>query len=165
MGAAAGGLLRFVATFLYALEFCCAGIILGVYSYFLAVLKDHNLPIANKWRAVEGISGSAVLYLIFAVILTCFLGGKRFFAFIAIVLDVLFCAAFIALAVLLRKGADSCTGEVDTPLGKGPANGGQSGFGANGFGTGQGEGVTYKPRLGFACRLNTACFAVSLVGA
>lgn len=157
--------MRFIATFFYALEFCCAGIILGIYSYFLSVLANHNLPIAQKWKAVEGISGAAVLYLIFAVVLTCFLGGKRIFAFIAIVLDVLFCGAFIALAVLLRDGADSCTGNVDTPLGSGPADQKQSGYGQNGFGFGSGETVTYKPKLGFACRLNTAAFAVAVIGA
>lgn len=165
MGAGAGGLLRAVATFLYALEFCCAAIILGVYSYFLSVLSNHHLPIAQKWKAVEGISGAAVLYLIFAVILTCFLGGKRIFAFIAIVLDVLFCGAFIALAILLRHGASSCSGNVNTPLGSGPSNRNNAGYGKNGFGFSSGETVTYVPKLGFACRLNTACFAVALIGA
>ncbi|KAI9718648.1 MAG: hypothetical protein M1828_006656 [Chrysothrix sp. TS-e1954] len=160
-----GAALRFAATFVYALEFCCAAIILGVYSYFLSVLSNHNLPIARQWKAVEGLSGAAVLYTIFAVILTCFLGGISFFAFLAIVLDFCFFGAFIALAILTRHGAGSCSGNVNTPLGSGPANKSNSGYGKNGFGFSSGETVTYFPRLGFACRLNTASFAVSVVGA
>ena len=165
-GAFAGGALRLLATAFYALEFCCAAIILGVYSYFLAVLSNHHLPIARQWKAVEGISGVAVLYTIFAVVLTCFLGGISFFAFLAIVLDILFCGAFVALAVLTRQGTESCSGSnfVNTPLGSGPANGANQGFGPNGFGSDHGETVTYLPKLSFACRLNTACFAVAIIG-
>lgn len=110
MGKFAGGFLRLTSTALYALEFCCAAVGLGVYSYFLARLAKNDRVIQQDWRAVEGLTGSGVLYTIFAVLLTCFLGGHRVFAFIAIFLDVLFCAAFIAVAVLTRDGADSCTG-------------------------------------------------------
>jgi len=67
-----GSLLRFTSTFLYALEFCCAAIILGAYSYFLAVLSNHKLPIAQQWRAVEGLSGAGVVYTIFAVLVRKF---------------------------------------------------------------------------------------------
>merc|ERR1711879_332682 len=66
-----GAALKFIQTFLYALEFCCAGIILGIYSYFLSVLADRDAPIYTWAKAVEGISGAAVLYTIFAVLLTC----------------------------------------------------------------------------------------------
>lgn len=157
--------MRLVATALYVLEFCCAGIILGIYSYFLSVLADRNIRIATWKKAVEGLSGAACVYLIFAVLLTCFLGGKSFFAFLAILLDLLFFAAFLALAVLTRDGADSCKGNVQTPLGNGPSNSKDPGYGANGFGLGVGENVTYAPKLGLACRLNTAAFAVSIIGA
>ena len=105
-----------------------------------------------------------MVYLIFAVILTCCLGGISFFAFLALGLDVLLAAAFIAIAVLTRDGADSCKGMVQTPLGNGPASQDQ-GFGHNGLGTDQGENVTYSVHLGLACKLNTACFAVAIVGA
>ena len=165
MGAFAGGALRLLATFLYAIEFCCAAIVLGIYSYFLALLKDHNLPIARQGKAVEGISGAAVLYGIFTVLLTCFLGGVSFFAFLAIFFDILFAGAFIALAILTRDGADKCSGVVNTPLGTGDANSKGGGFGQNGFGTSNGENVTYIPNYGYICRLNSAAFAVSILGA
>jgi len=158
--------LKIVQTFLYALEFCCAAIILGIYSYFLSILADRNISIPTWEKAVEGISGAAVLYLIFAVLLTCFLGGKTIFAFIAIVLDVLFFGGFLAIAVLARDGADSCKGDVQTPLGNGQSNS-KTGFGANGFGNKNDDSsnVTYAVSLGTACRLNTACFAVAILGA
>jgi hypothetical protein len=123
---------------------------------FLSVLADRNLHIPQWEKAVEGISGAAVLYTIFATILTCCLGGVSFFAFLALVLDVLFCAGMIAIAVMTRDGADSCKGIVNTPLGTGPAK--QD----NGFGNDQ---STYAVHLGLACRLNTAAFAVSIIAA
>ena len=160
-----GGFQRLFQTFLYVLLFCCSGIILGVYSYFLSVQADRNVAIPNWQKAVEGISGAAVLYLIFAVVLTCCLGGISFFAFLALVLDVLFAAAMIAVAVLTRDGASSCTGDVDTPLGNGPADSNTGGFGGEGFGSGGGENLTYSASLGSICRLNTAAFAVAILAA
>lgn len=160
----AGGAIRLFATFLYALEFCCAGIIIGVYSYFLAVLSNRNLNISRDDKAVEGLSGVAVVYTIFAVILTCFLGGISFFAFLAILLNVCFCGAFIAIAILTRGATQSCSGIVTTPIGNGPS-GSYSGYGSSGFGTGSGETVTYSVSLGLACRLNKAVFAVAIIGA
>lgn len=165
MGFVKGGFLRLFQTFLYALAFCCAAIILGVYSYFLAVLADRDLPIAKDWKAVEGLSGAAVLYTIFAVLLTCCLAGVTFFSFLGLVIDVLFIGAMIAVAVLTRDGVNSCSGNVNTPLGSGPSNSGAAGYGANGFGFGSGENATYAPNLGLACRLNKAAFAVSIAGA
>lgn len=165
MGIVKGGFQRLFQTFLYILLFCCAGIILGVYSYFLSVQADRDRAIPTWQKAVEGLSGAAVLYLIFAVVLTCCLGGISFFAFLALVLDVLFAGAMIAIAVLTRDGASSCTGNVQTPLGNGPADSNTGGFGSNGFGTGQGENFTYSASLGSICRLNTAAFAVSIVAA
>ena len=160
-----GGFQRLLQTFLYLLCFCCAGIILGVYSYFLSVLANRDLPIARWKKAVEGLSGVACVYTIFAVLLTCCLGGISFFGFLAIVLDVCMIGAFIAMAILTRDGADSCKGNVQTPLGNGPANNQGSGYGSNGFGFGSGEYSTYFPNLGLACKLNTAAFAVSIIGA
>lgn len=160
-----GAALRIFETVLYALTFCCAGIILGFYSYFLAVLSDRNAPMSNSAKAVEGISGAAVLFLIFAIVLTCFLGGIRFFAFLAIALDILFAAGFIAIAVLTRDGVRSCTGDdVRSPLGNGNANS-RGSFGSNGFGTGENENVTYSVSVGTACNYNKVCFAVAIIGA
>lgn len=67
-------------------------------------------------RAVEGISGAAALYTLIAVILVCFLGGITFFAFLGLLLDILFCGAFVAIAVLARGGARKCNG-ARSPLG------------------------------------------------
>lgn len=167
MGLIKGGFLRFFQTFLYALAFCCSGIILGIFSYFLSVLADRNDHIPTWEKAVEGLSGAATLYLIFAVLLTCCFGGVTFFAFLGLVLDLLFCGAMIAIAVLTRHGAGSCKGYVRTPLGNGQANQGTGGFGS-GFGEGgnnSGDNVTYSVHLKTACRLETAAFAVSIIGA
>jgi hypothetical protein len=120
-----------------------------------------------KWeKAVEGLSGAAVLYLICAVLLTCCLGGISFFAFLAIVLDVLFAGAMIAIAVMTRQGANSCKGFVRTPLGNGQSGSGTGGFGNFGEGGNtQDNNVTYSVNLRTACKLNTAAFAVSIIAA
>ena len=128
------------------------------------MLAERNLAIPTWEKAVEGISGAAVVYLIFAVCLTCCFGGISFLAFLAVALDILFAAGMIAIAVLTRDGADSCKGNVQTPLGNGPAKA-DNGFGQNGFGTGDDGNVTYAVHLGLACRLNTAAFAVSIIAA
>lgn len=105
------------------------------------------------------------MYTIFAIILTCCLGGKSFFAFLAIVLDVLLCGAFIAIAIMTRDGTRSCSGNnVRSPLGSG-ASGDKAGYGNGGFGTGSNQNVTYAASYGFACRLNKVCFAVAVIGA
>lgn len=49
-----GAALKLVQTFFYVLLFCCSGIILGIYSYFLAVQADHNSGIPKSQKAVEG---------------------------------------------------------------------------------------------------------------
>lgn len=164
MGALGGGALRLFQTFLYALAFCCSAIVIGFYSYFLAILSDRHEYISKDWKAVEGISGIAVVYTIFAVLLTCFLGGVSFFAFVAVVLDVLFVGAFIAVAILTRSGAHSCSGTVTTPIGTGLSTS-KSGYGSGGFGTSSTENTTYSVSLGLACRYNKAVFAVSIIAA
>lgn len=156
-----GAALKLFQTILYAIEFVCAAVILGIYSYFLSVLADRDAQIYAWVKAVEGISGAAVLYTLFAVLLTCCLGGKAFFAFVAIVLDVLFCAAFVVLAILTRDGAHSCNRpRISTPVGSGNPNARQ-GFNSDD----QGTQITYAVSLRTACRLNTACFAVAILGA
>ena len=60
-----------------------------------------------------------MIYTAFAVFLTCFLGGITIFAFIAVVLDVCFCACFIAVAVLTRGGDKACGGVNSSPIGDG----------------------------------------------
>jgi hypothetical protein len=66
----------------------------------------------------------------------------------------------VAIAILTRDGASSCKGNVRTPLGNGPADS-KEGFGSNN----QGNQVTYSASLGTTCNLNTACFAVAIIGA
>jgi len=157
--------LRFGGFFLRILQFFCSAVGLGIFSYFLAVLADKHLPIATKWKAVEGLTGAATLYTIFGVVFILCLGGNTFFGFLAAFLDILFVGAFVAVAIMTRHGAGSCTGNVQTPLGDGPADRNSPGYGSNGFGFGNGKTATYSPNLRLACRLNTAVFAVSIIAA
>jgi hypothetical protein len=147
-----GALLRFGQTGLRIIELLAAIVALAIFSYFLAVLSDHHIHIATWLRAVEGISGAAVLYLLFAVILTLFLGGIAFFAFIAVLLDIAFVGAFIYVAWETRHGANSCTGYVRTPLGNGQAKA------PTPYGN-----TDWLPNLHQACQLNTATFAVAII--
>jgi len=142
-------------TLVYTLAFLASAVILGIYSYFLATQKQHHAGIPIKHRAIEGIGGSAVLYSLIAMVLTCFLGGIALFALIGIVLDVLFIGGMIAIAILTKDGASSCKGNnLKTPLGNGAPD---SHTGRN--------GAIYTGSLHTICKLETAVFAVSLVGA
>ena len=105
-----------------------------------------------------------MIYTAFAVILTCLLGGVTFFAFLALLMDALFIGGFVAIAVLTRAGAHSCSGNVSTPLGSGNAKTGQSGYGGH-FGFSSGDNLTYVPNLGRACKLEKAVFATSVAAA
>ncbi|MCJ1276539.1 hypothetical protein MMC21_004345 [Puttea exsequens] len=112
---------RATATFLRILEFCIAALILGIFSYYLAVLSRRagNGAIPKWEKAVEGISGVAVVYTAFAVILTCFLGGIAFFSFLGIALDICFIGGFLAIAVLADGGRHSCGRTNNSPIGPG----------------------------------------------
>lgn len=153
-----GGIaLKTVSMFLRFIEFCCAAIILGIFTYFLVVLHNHGLHIQTYIRAVEGISGAGVLYTIIAILLVCFLAGKPFFSMIGILFDIAFAGAFAYVAYATRHG-DSCSGYVRTPLGDGnPAVNNSVSNGKGGF--------TKLPSLHMACRLNTVCFAVAIIAA
>lgn len=152
-----GGIaLKSLSLFLRLIEFCCAAIILGIFSYFLATLHNHDLHIDTYIRAVEGISGAAVLYTIFALLLVCCLGGIAFFSLLGMLLDLAFCGAFIYVAYATRGGDGSCRGNVNTPFGSGNTNVDNTVPQGNG-------GFTRLPSLRTACRLETACFAVAIV--
>src|SRR5262249_55511391 len=138
--------LRIGQTGLRILEFGCAAIILGIYSYFLAVLSRHDITIPTWEKAVEGMTGVAALYTIFGILFTICLGGVSFFAFLAVLLDFCFAGCSAAIAYYTRHGANSCRGVVNTPLGTGPDNAAAPGAGD----------------WGFVCRLNTACFGVAI---
>jgi hypothetical protein len=153
-----GGIaLKSLSLFLRFIEFCCAAIILGIFSYFLATLHNHGLHIDTSIRAVEGISGAGVLYTIFALLLVCCLGGIAFFSLLGMILDFCFTGAFIYVAWATRHGAGSCNGNVNTPFGSGNT------YVDNTVPNGKG-GFTRLPSLHQACQLETACFAVAIVG-
>ena len=158
-----GAVLRITQTTLRIIQLLCGVVTLAIFSYFLVVLSDHKLPIDTWVRVVEGMSGASVLYLLFAVLLTLFLGGITFFAFIAVVLDICFIGCYAAIAWFNRGGAGSCTSNVNTVLGNGPSNSKDPGYGQNGFGFGSNQSVTYEPNLRQACHLETAVFAVAIL--
>lgn len=145
------------------LQFCIAAIGLGIFSYFLSVLADRDIHIYARWLAVEGITGAATLYTLIALVFVLCLGGVTFFGFLALVIDILFVGAYAAVAYYTRHGANSCSGYVRTPLGDGPSNQNDAGYGQNGFGFGNGENSTYFPNLHTACVLNTVVFATAII--
>ncbi|KAI9893414.1 MAG: hypothetical protein M1814_006711 [Vezdaea aestivalis] len=155
--AVGGAFLRISQTGLRIIQFLASALILGVFAYFLAVFSDRNVDSPRWVRAVTGISGAACLYTIFAILLTCCLGGVMFFAFLAIVLDVAFIGGFVAIAVLTRGAASSKCSDASTNIL------GQSGYGGRGFGTGRDQNVTYALNPAQNCRLEKACFAVAII--
>lgn len=154
MGAKAGFGLKFLQWTIRGVQFLCGALILGVYAYFLAALHNHDIGSSNTVRAVTGISGSAALYSLLALLLLCCLAGRTFTSFVAIVLDVAFIGAFIYVAVANRSGAGSCDGYVDTPFGRGRSSD---------TAEGNSDGFTALPSFRTACRLQTACFAVAII--
>lgn len=146
--------LKGLSLFLRFLEFCAAAIVLAISLYYLVVLHNHELGIATYIRAVTGISGFAVLYTVFAMILVCCLGGKSFFAILAILFDLLFTGAFIYVIYAYRNGSSSCNGYVNTPLGSGDETSNVS----NGKG-----GFTHLPSFHTACKMESAAFAVAII--
>ncbi|OKL58535.1 hypothetical protein UA08_06159 [Talaromyces atroroseus] len=155
--------LRILAEGIRVLQFLAGAVMLGIFSYFLAVLTNHHLPVATWIRAVEGLSGAATLYALLGSLLTLCLGGVMFFGMLAMVLDICFIGGMIAIAILTRDGTQTCSGTVNTPLGTGSTDSKAAGYGDNGFGFGSGESVTYMPNLGLACRLEKTVFAVSII--
>ena len=144
-----GALLKSGSSLIRALELLISLFILGTFSYYIGVIHKNHFDVAIWNRAVEGIAGAAVIYTFLAIFLTFFLGGVMFFAFLGIVLDLCFCGAFIAVAVLTRDGAHGCRGTVSTPLGIGNASG--LGIGGN--------------HLNRICKLEKAVFALAIVNA
>jgi predicted Co/Zn/Cd cation transporter (cation efflux family) len=103
-------------------------------------------------KAIEGISGAAVLYTLINTILTCCLGGRPFLAIFSCILDICFAGGFIAIAVLTRQGASSCSGYIHTPLGSG-----DSWYAA------PSKHYGLIPYLSKVCSKNKAVFAISIV--
>ncbi|KAI1099007.1 hypothetical protein F4804DRAFT_323197 [Jackrogersella minutella] len=148
MGAKAGFALKLLQWFIRGVQFCCCALVLALFSYFLAILSNRGLTIPTWTRAVEGISGIGTLYTVLGLLLLCCLAGHPFTSFIAILLDVCFIGAFIYVASANREGASSCTGTVDTPFGSGNADD-----------LINGKSPSYRD----ACKMQTACLAVSIV--
>lgn len=146
--------LKFLQWFIRGIQFGCAAVVLGIFSYFLATLHNHSFNIPTWTKAIEGISGAAVLYTIAGLLLLCCLAGHPFTSFIAIFLDVCFIGAFIYVAIANRAGANSCQGSVNTPFGTGSAN--------NQI-TSATDGFTNLPTYRQACKLETASFAVAII--
>jgi len=144
-----------VQTTLYLLCLCAAGVIVGIYGYFISNLTLHKLPISASTKAIEAISSVTVLYTLINAISTCFLNGHPFFAVLSFVLDTCFAGGFVAIAVLTRRSVSSCSGYLDTPLGSGIS-----------YGTppSRQDRAGRVPYLWFVCSLDKAVFAVSIVG-
>lgn len=115
--------------------------------------RNTGITIPNRIRAVEGLSGAAALYTLFGVLLTYFLGGIATFGFLAMVLDVLFIGAMIAIAILTRAGDQNCDliqNEDSLP------------FGPDGLGD---PNSSSAPSTYHACTLLKACWILSIIGA
>lgn len=145
-----GVVLRFFTLAIRVLQFLASAVILGIFSYYLAVLSRHDLTIPTWMKAVEGLSGAGALYGILGTIFVCCLGGVAFFAFLAVVLDVCFVGAMVAIAVMTRDGTQKCSGNVNTPLGNGNADNNSD----------TPAGTSFK----MACELQKVAFAVSIIG-
>lgn len=151
-----GGLaLKSTQTLLRTLQLLGSILILGIFSYFLAAQANHGLFKAAWVKAVEGIAGAAILWTLFALLLTCFVGGVTAFGALALILDVLFFGAFIAVTILTRAGRRSCNGFISTPLGSGDTR--------TGVVTTRPPNRNYTPNLKRICRLQKAVFAVSII--
>ncbi|KOS42494.1 hypothetical protein ACN38_g6601 [Penicillium nordicum] len=146
---AGGVILRFFNLGLRVLQFLDAAVILGIFSYFLAVLTRNDQSIATWIKAVEGLAGAATAYSLLGIIFTCCLGGVAFFAFLGVALDVCFVGAMVAIAILTRDGVGQCTGTVDTPMGTGNADD---------------DTVSKGLKFGMSCKLEKVVFAVAIIG-
>jgi hypothetical protein len=159
MGVRSGSALRWLQTFVRAVQLCCAIVVLALFSYFLATLHNHGLRIDDSIRAVEGISGAAVLYTLISLsILLCCgrrLVGHPATSAVSVFLDVCFAITFIFVAIANRGGAGSCSGYVSTPFGTGDASNNVVDDGNGGF--------TALPSLRQACQMETGCLAASIV--
>jgi hypothetical protein len=151
-----GGIaLRGTLFLLRVIQFCCAAIVFALYSYFLATLHNHNMPIAGSVVAVEVISAAAVVYTILALLMLCCAPGRSCPSFLTMALDLAFFAAFMCPIAVNRRGLVSCDGEVDTPFGRGDADTNVVDNGSGGF--------TALPSLRQACRMETASGSVSII--
>jgi len=151
MGFLGGSLLRAAGTAIYFLLFLLSAAVLGIWSYFVAALVQSNTGLENQWVAIEALAAIATAYCLFAILLTCFLGGNKFFALIGVVMDILMCGAMVGVAGMLRRYVQSCSGRVNTILGTGT--------------TASISQTFYNPRLKTICELQLAVFALAVIAA
>lgn len=165
MAAKKGAALKSIQTLLRLLQLLSAILVLAIFSYFLAVQARHDLVKPTYVKAVEGIAGAAVLWTAIALLLTCFVGGVTGFGALALILDLLFFGAFIAVTILTRRGR-RCSGFVDTPLGYGDVNGRNVNIRPEQDDDPEDRNepvTTYRPNLLRTCRLLKAVFAVAII--
>ncbi|KAJ5388792.1 hypothetical protein N7509_011333 [Penicillium cosmopolitanum] len=141
-----GVILRFCSLAIRVLQFLASAVILGIFSYYLAILSRHDQHIATWLKAVEGLAGASALYGLLGILFVCCLGGKSFFAFLGVLFDVLFTGAMVAIAVLTRNGIDQCSGTVNTPIGEGNAS----------------DDSKADLSFGMACKLEKVTFALPI---
>jgi len=148
--------LKLLQWFIRFIQLCCGIVVLAITSYFMASQDNHDLPIHIWERAVEGISGSFIIYTIVCILTLCFFAGLKVIGFLYIILDIAFIGAFIYVAWSYRHGANSCSGNnVETPYDTGPA----------GENVGEYMHVTggWMPTFRQACRMEKSCLAVAII--
>ncbi|KAG6134806.1 hypothetical protein E4U24_005599 [Claviceps purpurea] len=96
-----------------SLQLLCATLVLAM------ALHEYGLQIDVGLRAVEGISGAAVLYTLINMLCQCCLtSGLGCMSPVAAVLDVGFMVGFIFVAMVNQNGAGACRGYTDSPFGR-----------------------------------------------
>jgi len=159
MGAGTGTALHALKLSLRVVQLLCSIVLLSLFTYFLATLSSHGLPVPYDIRAVEGIAGSAVLYTALGIVATCCFARRvhPFTSLVSMVLDVAYASAFIYVAAVNKGGSASCAaGRVETPFGSGDV--------ATGVVEDKDTNKDGLPGLATACRMQTACLAVAVVG-
>ncbi|EFE33126.1 uncharacterized protein ARB_07878 [Trichophyton benhamiae CBS 112371] len=161
---ASANAIRLAGFGLRMLQLLSSLIIVGVFSYFLAVLADHNEHAPEWLKAVAGIAGVAAIYAILTSFFILAYGGLLVFSRISMMFDGSFAVAFLAICLMTRHGALPCTGRVTTPVGSGDAEDPGAAFGDEDTGTGMGDNLTSMRYLATACKLEKGTFAVSIIG-
>ncbi|KAG5938988.1 hypothetical protein E4U59_003411 [Claviceps monticola] len=120
MGAAVFPTLKNLLCTIRSLQLLCAILVLAIFSYLQVALHEYGLKIDVDLRAVESISGAAVLYTLINMLCQCCLaGGLVCMSPLAVVLDVGFMAGFIFVAIVNKNGAGACRGYTDSAFGQG----------------------------------------------
>ncbi|KAG6116666.1 hypothetical protein E4U13_001678 [Claviceps humidiphila] len=141
-----------------SLQLLCATLVLAIFSYLLVALHEYGLQIDVDLRAVEGISGSAVLYTLINMLSQCCLASDLgCMAPLAVVFDVGFMAGFIFVAVVNKNGAEACRGNTDSPFGRGQGQLGDEASWPNM------DGLNSHFRPHAACELQRASFFTSII--